>query len=456
MTRVAVLGGGVTGLTAARDLHQAGADVVLLEAAPRLGGKIDSTPVAGRAADLGADCFLARVPFARNLAIELGLGDQLVAPTPAKPAYVRRDGTLHPIPEGTVLGAPVDLDKVAATSDLLSPEALARIALDRTNPNDHPAGDTSLGEMVRRRMGDEVLEWLVDPLLGGINAGDSDLLSLGAGAPQFAAAIKDHASLAEGLEAFMAKVPPSDLPVFNSFPGGVVTLIDALVADLTGKVDLRVDSPIESLSLGADGWHIGGPDVQADSIFIALPAHVAGSLLKGVADEAAGILSAIDHASVSQVTIAIPTEAVGADLDASGYIVPKPEGMLMTAATWFSTKWAHYAHPTETLIRVTSGRYRDTRTLEMDDNTLVERLLGELTEIVPLSGDPIDVRVHRWLDTFPQYTVGHLDRMDAVRAELGRLPAPAVIAGMGIGGIGIPACIGQAHTATRTLVSQAG
>lgn len=455
MSRIAVLGGGVTGLTAARDLHQAGADVVLLEAASRLGGKIDSTPVAGRPADLGADCFLARVPFARNLAIELGLGDQLVAPAPAKPAYVRRAGVLHPIPEGTVLGAPVDLDKVAATSDLLSAEALARIALDRTNPNDHPAGDTSLGEMVRRRMGDEVLEWLVDPLLGGINAGDSDLLSLRAGAPQFAAAINDHASLAEGLEALMAKVPPSDLPIFNSFPGGVVTLINALVDDLTGKVDLRVDSPIESLALDGNGWRIaaGGDEVQADSIFIALPAHAAGPLLTGVADEASGILSAIDHASVSQITIAIPTEAVGADLDASGYIVPKPEGMLMTAATWFSTKWAHYTHPTETLIRVTSGRYRDTRTLEMDDETLTERLLSELTEIVPLSGDPIDVRVHRWLDTFPQYTVGHLDRMDVVRAELAGLAAPAAIAGMGIGGIGIPACVGQAHTATKTLVA---
>jgi oxygen-dependent protoporphyrinogen oxidase len=127
----------------------------------------------------------------------------------------------------------------------------------------------------------------------------------------------------------------------------------------------------------------------------------------------------------------------------------------MTAATWFSTKWAHYAHPTETLIRVTSGRYHDTRTLEMDDDTLVERLLGELTEMVPLSADPIDVRVHRWLDTFPQYTVGHLDRMETVRSELAGLASPAAIAGMGVGGIGIPACVGQAHSATKTLVDQA-
>ncbi|MCB9374239.1 MAG: protoporphyrinogen oxidase, partial [Microthrixaceae bacterium] len=250
MARIAVVGGGIAGLAAAYELstNHPGTDVVLLEAGPRLGGKIETQPFAGLPVELGPDTFLARVPWAVDLCRELGLFDELVTPAETT-AYLWVRGALRRLPEAHVLGVPTDVDQLAA-SGLVSPEAVevARRDLDHPEgePGHLPDGDVSVGELIRGRLGDEVLERIVDPLIGGINAGDSDRLSVAAATPQIADAARRDASLVRGLLALRAAAPPDPgTPMFYSLPGGLQRLVDAVVAAIDAEVHLA--TPVAGL-----------------------------------------------------------------------------------------------------------------------------------------------------------------------------------------------------------------
>ncbi len=341
----AIIGGGISGLCAAHDLNKAGWDVVVHEAGDRLGGKIWSSPVGDRIVDSGPDTFLARVPQGKQLCAELGLSEELVAPVSPVPAYFHRDGRLCPIPAGTVLGVPTDLDALAA-SGAISPDGVARVADDLTLPAtdlyDHAGVEVSVGAYCRARLGDEVTERLIDPLIGGINASDIDRLSLRSGAPQLWNAAQQHRSIIEGLRATRPSVGATlgsagtNEPVFLSLPGGLDRIITELAARLPAE-SIRLESPIREIS----AITINGRPV--DHVIIATPANVAADLTRSVSPAAADLLSTIEYASVAQATIELPIEAVDPVLDASGILFPRVDGGVMTASTWFSTKWAHYA-----------------------------------------------------------------------------------------------------------------
>lgn len=450
---VAVVGGGVAGLAAAYDLHRAGHRVHVLEAAPRMGGKVHTAPFAGVDLDAGPDSVLARVPFAVELFRELGL-DEEITPQPPGSAYIYSRGELRRIPEGNVLGVPTDLDALAA-SGVVSPDAVARAASDLDAPDDRPDGDESVGSLIRRRLGDEILERLVDPLLGGINAGDSDRLSLAAGAPQIAAAARGpHASLIEALRAQRAAAPaPTGAPVFYTLRGGLGRVVDALVGALEGA-DLRVGTAVTGLQRDGGRWRVelGGDVLDVDAVVVAAPAYAAADLLATVAPRAAEGLAAVDYSSVALVAMAFPDEAAGRPLDATGFLVPRVEGLLLTACSWASTKWPHLARPGQFLLRASAGRFGDTRAMEMDDATLVEAMLGELRTAMDLRGEPTEVRVTRWHRSFPQYTPGHLDRVAAIEAALADEAPGVLLAGAAYRGVGIPACINSGRTAARTLL----
>ncbi|HSL58667.1 MAG TPA: protoporphyrinogen oxidase, partial [Acidimicrobiales bacterium] len=286
-----VVGAGVAGLTAAFDLARAGRTVVVLEADDRLGGKILTAPFGGVDLDAGPDSVLARVPWATELIRDLGLADEIV-PQPSAGAYIWSRGELRRIPEGTVLGVPTDLEALAA-SGIVSPEAVARAADDLDRPDDRVVGDESVGALVRRRLGDEILERLVDPLLGGINAGDADRLSLDAGAPQIAAVAHAHRSLVEGLRAQRAAAPPpadgAPPPVFYTLRPGLGRVISALAEHLVGVADLRVGSPVTGLSRDGARCRVdtAAGSLDAAQVVLAVPAFVAARLLDGLVDEAA-------------------------------------------------------------------------------------------------------------------------------------------------------------------------
>ncbi|MBK5224151.1 MAG: protoporphyrinogen oxidase [Acidimicrobiia bacterium] len=454
--RVAVIGAGVAGLTTARDLHLAGHEVHVLEASDRLGGKLQVEPFAGVELDAGPDAVLARVPFAVDLMRDLGLDDDLV-PQPPGSAYLFSRGELRRLPGGNVLGIPTDLEALAA-SGIVSDAGVARAALDLDLPDDRPDGDESVGALIRRRLGDEVLERMVDPLLGGINAGDSDRLSLAAGAVQIAAAVPRHPSLIEALRAQRTAAPaPSDAPVFYTLRRGIGSLIDALVGSLDG-CDLRTNSPVTGLVRDGDGWTItthAGP-LDVDRVVIAAPAFAAAALLDSAAPEAAAGLAAIEYSSVALVALAFPHDAVDRELDATGFLVPRVEGLLMTACSWASSKWPHLHRPGRFILRASAGRFGDTRAMEMDDDALVDAIRADLATTIDLHGAPGEVRVTRWPRSFPQYTPGHLERIGEIESHLRRAAPGIELAGAAYRGVGIPACINSAHRAAAAVSGALG
>lgn len=455
MPSAAVIGGGIAGLCVAYDLHNAGWRVAVYEASERLGGKIWSSPVGDRIVDSGPDTFLARVPQGKQLCDELGLSDELVAPVSPVPAYFHRNGELCPIPTGTVLGVPTDLDALAA-SGAVSAAGVARAAKDLTLPTtdlyDHAGVELSVGAYCRARLGDEVTERLIDPLIGGINASDIDRLSLRSGAPQLWNAANDHRSIIEGLRATRPAVGATlgsagtNEPVFLSLPGGLDRIITELASRLP-EGSIRLNSPVENLAaVTVDG-------MAPDQTIVATPATAAGRLVAPSSPTASDLLASIDYASVAQVTVELPAHAVDPILDASGILFPRVDGGVMTASTWFSTKWAHYAKPDHVLIRLTSGRFGDTRALDFDDDGLTAQLLGELGRLIDISAPPTATRVHRWMDAFPQYTPGHADRVDSIMEAL-TSDAPTVhVVGAAYRGIGIPACIEMGRSLARQLVA---
>lgn len=451
--QVAVVGGGVAGLTAARDLHLAGHEVHVLESDARLGGKIRTGPFAGVDLDMGPDAVLARLPWGIGLIRDLGLDDQL-EPQPPGSAFIYGRGALHRIPEGNVLGIPTDLDALA-TSGVVSPDAVARAAQDLDAPADAPEGDESVGSLIRRRLGDEILERLVDPLLGGINAGDSDRLSLAVGAPQIAAVVHRHPSLIEALRAQRAAAPaPSDppSPVFYTLRRGLGQLIDALASSI-GEAEVRTSTPVRHLERAESSWvlHTDDSDLEVDRVVVATPAFVTADLLREAAPSTAEQLDAIEYSSVALVALAFPDAAAGRPLDGTGYLVPRVEGLLLTAASWASSKWPHLARPGQFIVRASAGRLGDERAMEMDDDALVAAILDDLRTTMDLAGEPSEVRVTRWPRAFPQYTPGHLERVDAIEATLGREAPGVALAGAAYRGVGIPACISSGHRAATEI-----
>jgi oxygen-dependent protoporphyrinogen oxidase len=456
-----VVGGGITGLAAAWDAARRGADVVLLEAGDHVGGKLGTSPVAGTPMDEAADAFLVRVPEAVELCRELGIETELVAPATGR-AFVWSRGALRQLPSEQLLGVPTDLDAVAA-SGILSDAGLARARadLDRTTADEGDGngspGDEAVGALIRRRLGDEVLDRLAGPLIGGICAGDPDRLSIETVAPQVAALRTRSPSLVRAAaEARAAASATADgRPVFLAPRHGMAQLVDALVAGLGDRI--RPGQPVaglEALGPGEAGrWRIEPVGLVSDAVVVATPAFGAAPLVAPHVPEAGEVLAGIEHASVVLVALAVPRAAVDHPLDGSGFLVPPSEGLLMTACSWWSSKWPHTAtDPAVGLLRVSAGRDGDRRAFDLDDHQLLDVLLADLRTTLGLDAAPDAVRINRWPRSFPQPRPGHLQRVDAVDAALaGRAPGLAV-AGAWARGVGIPACIRAGRRAAATVL----
>jgi oxygen-dependent protoporphyrinogen oxidase len=451
---VAVVGGGIAGLAAAHHLAGGGTDVVVLEASSRAGGKLRTEPFAGVDLETAPDSFLARRPEAVELCRELGLADELVAPAETS-AYVFARGRLRRLPGGTVLGVPTD-PRALARSGVLSPAGVARAAIEPWLPGRPLAGDTTVGELVGRRFGRQTAARLVDPLVGGINAGHTDRLSVDVVAPQLAAAARRHRSLVRGLRA--APVAGGEAgPVFLTLPGGLSRLVDALVAAIgAAGGEVRLGAPVHALAGDGAGYLLddGSPGgLAADRVVLAAPATVTAGLLAPTAPEASTILGAVAYASVALVTLAFAEDAVRRPLDASGFVVPRPEGLTMTGCTWADRKWAHLRRPGQVLVRASAGRV-DNDDAALPDDELVGRLLADLATTMDLRDEPTAVAVHRWPASFPQYAPGHLDRMARARRIVRDALPGVALAGAALAGVGIPACIGTGRAAADEVATR--
>jgi oxygen-dependent protoporphyrinogen oxidase len=454
--RVVVVGGGIAGLSAAFDLHRAGRAVTVLEAGDRWGGKIHTSPVGDRPVDAGPDAFLARVEHGRKLCEDLGLDGELTSPVSPVPAYVHRDSVLHELPEGTMLGVPTDLE-VLRQSGLISSAGVDRAADDLTLPPSTLDPDPSVGAVCRERLGDEVTDLLIDPLLGAINASDIDRLSLAAAAPQLAGAMAQHGSLINGMAAFREKNAAlgsrdPNRPVFFGLPGGVARIVDRLVEELA-DADLRLNTPVTGLSEFAD----------ATNIVLAVPAFAAAHIVRAGVDQAdeshpgnraATTLDTIHYADVSQVVVELPISGLPRVLDASGILFPRVGGTVLTACTWLSTKWDHYKRPESVLVRLSSGRFGDDRHAGLSDEALTVTLLTEMADAIGRFDPPIATRVVRWTKAFPQYTPTHRTRVDTIREAIVDYDPRVSVIGAPYDGIGVPACIDGGRSIARKLLDR--
>jgi oxygen-dependent protoporphyrinogen oxidase len=463
--RVVVVGAGITGLATAYRIHadHPGVSVVVLESSQRTGGMIATEPFDNVALDCAADAFLSRVPEAMALSSELGIADQLVHPATGS-ALVVANGMLRRLPPGLVLGVPTDLDALAA-SGIVSPEGIARAAADLNGAGtgdgdasaDRPSGDQSVGSLVRHHLGDEVFDRLVAPLLGGVNAGDADELSLAAGAPQLA----EVAGAPSLIDALRRRASASDMaaPVFAGFPTGTGTLIAALVAALpagtirTGAVVTAVTPQADgTFAIDVDGNH---PErIHADAVVVAIPAHGAARLvadLPGDLSHVANGLASLQWASVAMVAMAIDTDHLDHPLDASGYLVPVAERRTVTAVSFASSKWAHLARRGRALLRVSAGHAGDDSAMVMTDHELVTAIEADLGDHLGLDAPAAATRITRWRQALPQYRPGHLDRARSWQHDVWSTHRGLWLTGASFEGLGIPACVRQATAAARRI-----
>jgi protoporphyrinogen/coproporphyrinogen III oxidase len=451
VVKVVVVGAGLTGLATAWYVRDA-VDVTVLEAGDRVGGEIDTVAFAGAATDVGADAFLARRPEAERLARAAGLGDDLVAPATAQ-VHLWIGGVLRPLPEGTVLGVPTDLAALAR-SGVLSPAGLARAALEPALPRRRVVGDRSLADLIGERYGREVVDRLVEPLLSGVYAGAADRLSTQATAPPVWAAATEHRSLRAGLLVHRARVAADDRPVFLTVRGGLSRLVDALARPL--GTTLRRGTAATAVARGGDGWVVATTDgeLRADAVVLAVPAATSARLLAGVAPDVARELLAIGTASVAVVALAYDRSAAAAVPEGSGFLVPRSEGRLVKAATWTSRKWPHHADRDRFVLRASVGRVDDPRGLDLDDDTLADRVDAEVRWAAGITAPATDRLVRRWDAALPQYDVGHLARVDRIRHAVGELDG-LLLGGAALDGVGLAARAAEAERFAHTLRERA-
>ena len=475
---VVIVGGGISGLAAAFFLRDEPVRVTVLEGSPRLGGKLSVSEVGGVAVDEGAEALLVTRPEGTALIAEAGLADQRAAPGPTSSA-IWTLGALRPLPRRQFMGVPSDLAELAR-SGVLTGDGVARARQDLELPATGRDGDVSVAGYVGGRLGPEVVDRLVDPLLGGVYAGRSAELSFDATLPALAAASRRYRSLAEAAGSLLpppGQAPASGPPTTGTRAGGSVftTLADGLgtlpayLAKASGA-EVRTSAIVRELTPAPGGWRLtvgsaAAPEqVDADAVIIAIPARPAQRLLASVpgASAAAAALGGISYASMAIVTLAYPRSAFPgpglAALGWSGYLVPAVDGRAVKAVTFSSVKWPHLAEaspggagPLE-IVRCSVGRIGEEALLQRSDDELAALAAAELAEATGAAGRPAGVRVTRWGGALPQYTVGHLDRVAAIRAGVAAQPGLAVC-GAAYDGVGIPACVATARSAVGQVLA---
>ncbi len=487
---VVIVGGGIAGLAAAFFLRDRGLTVTVLEGSSRLGGKLAVSEVAGISVDEGAEALLARRPEGTGLITEVGLAGELVQPgTTAANIWTR--GQLRPLPRRQMMGVPADLGELAR-SGILSAGGVTRAGQDLQLPATDRAGDVSVTACVAARLGQEVVDRLVDPLLGGVYAGRSEELSFEATLPGLAAESRRHAGLSEAAAALLPAPPAQgtapargstgggpgtgraggepgsgrSAPVFTTLAGGLGTLPPVLADASAAKI--RTGAMVRELARTPGGWRLtigsarAPEQLEADAVILAVPARPAGRLLGGVpaAAGAAAALAEIPYARMAVVTRADPAAAVPGLPAGRGYLVPAVDGHAVKAVTFSSIKWPHLLRPANgggtagamQIVRASVGRIGEEALLQRDDGELARLAADELAAATGVRGEPAAVRVTRWGGGLPQYNVGHLERVARIRAGVAGQPGLAVC-GAAYDGLGIPACIATARQAADQVLA---
>ncbi|WP_409485001.1 protoporphyrinogen oxidase [Arsenicicoccus dermatophilus] len=453
-----VIGGGVTGLLAARRLAQAGSTVTVLEAGGRLGGQVCTIDLAGRRVELGAEAVHLASPPVVALVRELGLEDSMIRSNPGATWLATRRG-LRRLPQGVGPTGPTQLMPVVR-SGIISVPGLARAALEPLVARRHRVeGDLSVGRFVRERFGREIAEAFVDPMLGGLHSGDIDRLSLRSASPMLARVAESGRSLT--LSVRTRRTGPSVAPsMFATWPGGLDTLVDALLAGT--DVQVRCGQSVRSVMPEPDGARAvtlaSGQVHRADAVVLAVNAAVAARLLEPACPDAAAALAQVRSATLATALVAVPradAQACDAVRTGTGVMIPSTLGLRLKAATFLSSKWPQHAPTPEhdtVLLRLSAGRAGSSLVDDHTDDELLTMMLTDLATLTGLRTTPVTTLVHRWPGTAPQLEVGHGERLGAARAALARDLPGVALAGASIDGSGISGCVTSAEQAARHLL----
>lgn len=447
---VAVIGGGITGLTAAYELAGV-ADVSVYEAAQRPGGCIAGTDLESAlpvTVDVGAEAALARRPETLELARRLGMS--IEAPSDAKSAVYSR-GKMHPIPGGTVMGVPAD---PRAAAGVLADDEIRRAGEETIIESAGQRSDVAVGEFVAERLGPAVTDRLVDPLLAGVYSGDSRRLSLRATVGALWPAARDGVPVRDVVKQISEQRASSGGPAFIGLRGGLTALIRALTAGLGDAV--HTDSPVTALRRDGSAWSftVAGEQCRADAVIVATPAYAAAELLSECAFDSARELGAIEFSTSAVVTALV--DIGDTPLPGSGFLVPPVETRTVKAATFSSNKWPWIADaldPSTALLRASVGRHGDTAMLDRDDDALAAAAIGDVERLTGRSLPVMASAVTRWDAALPQYGLGHIERIQRARAGIDGLPG-LEIAGAAYDGVGVPSCIGTARQSADAILRE--
>ena len=457
----AIVGGGISGLAAAYELHRQGEPFLLFERADRLGGLIRTDRVDGFTLDAGADSLLTEKPAAIELCRELGLADRLIPTLTPRRAFVVRRGQLHPLPPDAPFGIPTSLAALVRSRYLSWPGRL-RMTLDLVQPPPGtPDVDESIGAFFRRRFGREAVDVLAEPLLAGIHAGDVNRLSMRTLFPRLVDAERSAGSVIRVLRPIAAaRAAGRGDGVFRSFADGLETLPRRITAALPPS-SIRCRTAVATITPASpDGGPYtvriagGAPDVTADQVICALPAGATAQVVAGASDPIASLCRGIRTTSTAVVALAVPRQAVAHPLDGSGFVVPRSESTLsILAATWISSKWPSRAPEGHVLMRGFVGGARAPELLDRSDDALTDLVQDDLARLLGITGAPALARVYRWPDANPQLEVGHRDRIAEIDRHLAHLPGVRII-GAAFRGVGIPDCIAAGRAAAGAAIAE--
>jgi oxygen-dependent protoporphyrinogen oxidase len=462
LKRAVIIGGGISGLSAAYYLHQEVArsevdiEVILIERGKRFGGCIVTEKVDGFIIEGGPDCFLSEKPWAIQLCEDLGLGDRLLCTNEgSRKVFILSRRKLHELPEGFMLMIPTSFTPFLKSS-LISLPGKFRMAMDLFLPRKRSVEEESLAQFVRRRLGNEALEKIAEPLVAGIHAGTPETMSLSSTFPRFIQLEEKYRSLILGMLArkrmareFAQGRSGPKRTMFMTLLDGMMELTDTLKAKLdkrsllSDKRVARIDRLRDTVSPHNPIYEVhmeSGQTMGADCVILTTPGYVTAELLQELDGTLSDMLLSIPYVSTATISLAYRRAEINHPLDGFGFVVPRAEKRKIMASTWTSVKFSRRCPPDSALLRAFVGGAQHEDLLEMDDDAIIDMVRKELMGIMGITADPILTRIYRWDKSMPQYRVGHAERLSHLEERLLRYPG-LYLTGCGYRGIGISDCV---------------
>jgi len=450
---VVIVGGGISGLSAAYYLAKAGIPSTIVERRSRLGGVIQTERIDNCVIEAGPDSFLAAKPWAMDLIRELGLaGDVIGSNDHLRVTYVVKGGRLRPLPDGLMMMVPTRILPLAA-SPLLSWPTKFRMGLEWfRRPAAAPPEDRSVAEFIEDHYGKEAVEYLAEPLLAGVYGGDPERLSVASVLTRFVELERKYGSLTKGVLAARrnARREQGTAELFRTLKNGLGQLVEAIVAATRNHLNV-VRGNAEAVEPGRR-VRVDGQWLEAGDVVLANPAYEAGVVVEEVAPELSRLLRQVEYSSSMTVALGYGRQELGHPLNGFGFLVPKKERRKLVACTWVGTKFSHRVPEDRAVLRCFLGGTDDSA-LADDDETVTEAARRELAELMGVTAAPRFVHIARWPRSMAQYTVGHQARIDRINDLLARMPG-LYLAGNAYTGIGIPDCVRMGKAAAEAIAAR--